>query len=432
MPLLDLSLVTKTFLTLLEERLPLYPDWPAATAINVSPASPDAASAGSHALNFYLYHAREDAHTKSQDWQTDEDRPLRFKPMGVSLFYLLCPKSNAGQPRDRAFADQLMLGLALKTLHDFAMIDDTTTVDTGGGPKLLMPAAMRGRNNRLRVSLQPKPAEDAPNFWQGGSQPTRLAAYYEVNATLLEPDEPRRRRGRVLTIGVHPFVRGRPLIEGTRNTLTFTIPGEMLPREVTLSPAEVSYGGTFEVFGADLKGDTEELLLSHRDFAEPLAVDASWNMTTTGSVVTAVARPSIGAQDVLPGIYGVFVVATTRGRLPDGSTRDFETYSNQATLAIAPAILALNFVAGLGTIQVDSFEPHAILPPDLVLLAGAAKLTRTAVDPPPAGQFFTPAVGPDIDKIRFRLPAGTPAGTLVPIRLIVRGAESSPRWEIAP
>src|SRR4051812_44386875 len=107
MPLLDIGLVTRTFLSLLEERLPLYPDWPAATPISVMPAAPDAVTAGSHAMSFFLYHVREAAHTKSQDWAMDEPRPLRFKPMGVSLYYLLCPKSNAAQPRDRALADQL-------------------------------------------------------------------------------------------------------------------------------------------------------------------------------------------------------------------------------------------------------------------------------------------------------------------------------------
>jgi len=433
MPLLDLGLVTRTFLTLLEERLPLYPDWPAATPINVNPAPPDGVTTGSHALSFYMYHAREDAHTKSQDWQTGEERPQRFKPMGLSLFYLLCPKSNAAQPRDRALADQLVMGLALKTLRDFAMIDDTTTVDTLGGPKLLMPPAMRGKSNRLRISLQPKPPEEAPNFWQGGSLPTRLAAYYEVNATLLEPDEPQRRHGRVLVVGVHPFVRGRPYIEGTRNSITFTIPGDIAPRSIEMSPAEVAYGDTFEVYGSDLKGDTTELVLSHRDFTDVVPVDPTWNLKTNGSVLTATARAAAGVQPVLPGVYGVFVVATMRSRLPDGSQRDFETYSNQGTLVIAPKILALTFAAGVGTIQVDAFQPHALAAPDLQLFAAIARLTRTTVDPPPAGAFFTPSAPPaDRDKIRFRLPTGTPPGTLMSIRLAVRGAESAPRLEIAP
>lgn len=433
MALLDLSLVTRTFLTLLEERLPLYPDWPAATPVNVQPAPPEGITTGSHALSFYLYHVREDAHTKAQDWQTDDARPLRFKPMGVSLFYLLCPKSNAAQPRDRALADQLVMGLSLKTLHDYAMIDDTTTVDTTSGPKLLMPTGMRGRNNRLRVLLLPKPPEDAPNFWQGGSLPTRLAAYYEVSATLLEPDEIRRSSGRVLVVGVHPFVRGRPHIESTRNKITFTIPGDITPHEIVSSPAEVTYGSTFEVVGTDLKGDTTQLLLSHRDFASPVPVDASWNVTTTGSVLTATAQATAAAQPVLPGIYSAIVRTTMRSKLPDGSSRDFDAESNPATLAIAPRILSVGFAGGIGTISVDSFEPHLFAGNDILLFAGGERLMRSTTNPPPAGTFYTPAAPPAATTtLRFRLPAGTAGGTLVPIRLVVRGAESEPRWEVAP
>ena len=433
MALLDLGLVTRTYLALLEERLPLYPDWPAATTVTAQPAHPDAVTTGSHALSFYLYHVREDAHTKAQDWQTDESRPLRFKPMGVSLFYMLSPKSNSPQPRDRALAEQLVMGLSLKTLHDYAMIDDTTAVETSSGPKLLMPPTMRGRDNRLRISLQPKPPEDAPDFWQGGSLPTRLAAYYEVNATLLEPDEPRRRSGRVLAVGVHPVVRGRPYIEGTRNTITFNIPGELMPREVTASPAEVPFGSDFEIFGSDLKGHSTQLLLTHADFPEPVAADAAWSIRTTGSVLTATAQPAAGAQPILPGIYGVIVKTVLRAKLPDGSTRDFDAYSNQGTVAISPRIVSLVFGAGVGTITVHGFQPHAILQNDILLFTGTEKLTRTTADPPPAGAFFTPSAPPaETDKLRFRLPAGTPSGSFVPIRLVVRGAESPPRWEVAP
>jgi len=432
--LLDLGLVTRTILTLLEERLPLYPDWPAATTISAQPAPPDLVTTGSHALSFYLYHVREDAHTKAQDWQTNESRPLRFKPMGVSLFYMLCPKSNAAQPRDRALNEQLIMGLALKTLHDYPAIDDTTAVDTSGGPKLLMPPAMRNRNNRLRISLQPKPPEDAPDFWQGGSLPTRLAAYYEVNATLLEPDEPRRRAGRALTVGVHVMMRGRPVIEGTRNTVTFSVPGELAPRAITASPGEVPFAADFEIFGSDLKGSRTEMLLTHPDFPDAVAVDAAWNVRTTGSLVTATAQPTAGAQAILPGIYGVLVKTVVRSKLPDGSARDFDAYSNQGTVSIAPGIVMLIFnAAGLGTITVDGFEPHAILQNDILVFAGTEKLTRTTTDPPPAGAFFTPSAPPaQTDKIRFRLPAGTPSGSFVPIRLVVRGAESPPRWEVAP
>ena len=429
MSLLDLSLVTRTVLTLLEERLPQYPDWPTAAPINVQPAPPDAVTTGAHALSFYLYHVREDAHTKAQDWSGDDARPLRFKPMGVSLYYLMCPKSNAAQPRDRALADQLVMGLALKTLHDFAMIDDTTTVDTSGGPKLLMSPGMRGKHNRMRILLLPKPPEDAANFWQGGNLPTRLAAYYEVAATLFDPDEISRARGRVFSLGVHPLVRGRPHVEGTRNHVTFTIPGEIEPRDVTLSPAEVPYGSGFEVFGSDLKGDQTALQLNHPDFANPVPVDAAWNVKTTGEVLSATARPAAGAQPVVPGIYGLFVVTTMRARLPDGSSRDFDAFSNQATLAIAPRIVSITFAGAIGTLTVDSFNPDTLALSDVMLFTGSDRLTRTTTNPPPAGTFFTPVA---TQTILFRLPATIPANSLVPIRLVVRGAESGPRWEIAP
>ena len=97
MALLDLSLVTRCFTTLLGERLPLYREWPAATTLQASAGAPDLVSAP-YALSFYLYHVREDAHTKSQDWGVNDPVPQRFKPMGLTLYYVLSPRSNIADP----------------------------------------------------------------------------------------------------------------------------------------------------------------------------------------------------------------------------------------------------------------------------------------------------------------------------------------------
>lgn len=426
MALLNLSHVTRTLITLLSQRLPEYPDFPGGATLTVSPAAPDVVT-GTHALSLYLYHLREDAHTKTQDWGNDGDYPLRFKPMGVTLHYLLSPRSNSAVIEDRAYTDQLLMGMALKTLHDFPYIDDTTTVNTTGGPVLLMPAGMRGRGNRLRVLLRPTPPEDAADFWQAGAQPMRLAAYYEVGATLIEPDVPTRRTGRVFAYGVHTFVRGRPIVEGTRANVTFTIPGESDARSVETSPAEVAFGNEFQVFGADLRGDRTVLFLNHRDFAEPVEADAAWNVTSDGGALTATARAAAGAQAVVPGIYGVLVRTTARRSMSDGSQRDFDLWSNEAPLAISPSITGVAFAAGVGTITLDGFDANALPQNDVSLFAGATRLMRVNAAPAD-GQFRT--VAPNL--IRFRLPAGTVPGTLVPLRLIVRSAESAPRWETAP
>ena len=209
MALLDLSLVTRCFTTLLGQRLPTFPVWPAATTLLASGGPPDLVNAP-HGLSFYLYHAREDAHTRSPDWGVNDSVPQRFQPMGLTLYYLLTPRSNLADPHLRALAEQLIFGLALKTLRDMPLIDDSSTVLTTGGPVLVMPPGLRGRDNRLRITLMPTPASEATQVWQTGSQPLRLAAYYEVSASLIEADEATTRRGRVLMVGVHSFVRGQP------------------------------------------------------------------------------------------------------------------------------------------------------------------------------------------------------------------------------
>lgn len=431
MALLDLSLVTRCFTTLLQERLPTYGEWPAATTLLVSAGAPDLVQ-GPHALSFYLYHVREDAHSKSQDWGADDRVPQRLRPMGLTLYYLLAPRSNLADANLRAMADQLMLGLALKTMRDVPVIDDATTVDTLGGPVVLMPVALRGRDNRFRALLQPTPASDAVQYWQAGTNPLRTAAYYEVAATLLEADEPQTRSGRVLMVGLGVGVRGKPHITATSNTLTFTPPGALDPRSITAAPAEVPFGGTLEIRGTQLRGESTALLLDHRDFAAPLAVDASWNLSGDSSRLGATVQRTIGAQALVPGIYGAIVRTTTRQRLPDGSERDFDATSNESAFAIAPAIVGVTVAGNVLTVKVDNFEPHLLAPSDLLVFAGSTRLALATTAVPAAGQFITPSTPALKNTIRFVFPAGTVPGSVLPLRLIVRSAESGPWWEMVP
>ncbi|SMC19732.1 Protein of unknown function [Andreprevotia lacus DSM 23236] len=429
MALLDLSLITKTVVNLLEQRLPLFADWPASATLEVSPAPPDAVS-GDYALSFYLYHLREDAYTKGQDWETNDGTPQRYKPMGLTLNYVLCPRSNMAQPAKRAYADQLVMGLAVKTLHDYPVIDDNTMIDLGlGGMVQALPLALRGQGNRLRISLRPVAVEESSQYWQSGTQAMRMAAYFEISAALLEPEVLQTRAGRVLGLGVHAQTRGRPVIDTTRNTVQFNIPGDPSLHEVDIAPAEVAYGQPFSVLGSELGNSQSQLLIGHADFAAPVVADAAWGLAGNGTVLTATAQPTASAQALLPGIYSVQVRTVDRVTLPDGSQRDFDSISNPAPLAIAPRISAISFGGGgLGTLMLDGFDPSALGSSDLQCYAGASKLTRVAAAPA-AGQFW-PRSGPN--RIEFKLPAGITTGSLVPLRVIVRGAESGPNWGVAP
>lgn len=431
MALLDLSLVTRCFTALLGERLPMYGEWPAATTLLASAGAPDLVQAP-YALSFYLYHVREDAHTKSQDWSVEDRMPQRFKPMGVTLYYLLAPRSNLADPHQRALADQLVLGLALKTMHDLPVIDDTSTVATLGGPVTLMPVGLRGRGNRFRALLQPTPVSDAVQYWQAGTHPLRSAAYYEVAATLLEADAPQTRSGRVLMVGLNVGVRGKPRIDSTGNTIVFTPPGALDPHRIDSSPAEVPFGGTLEILGNHLQGDATALLLNHRDFATPIAVDAAWSLAGDSARLTATVQSTIAGQPVLPGIYGAIVQTTARQRLPNGTQRDFDATSNESAFAIAPTIVAVVVSGNVLTIRVDSFEPHLLADADLLVFAGTTRLARTSTAVPAAGQFVTPSTPALKNTIRFVFPAGTVPGSVLPLRVVVRSAESGPWWESVP
>ena len=100
MALLNIGQVTETIITILSSKIPTYADWPMATTLTASPAAPDLVNAN-YALSFYLYHVKEDAHTKSQDWQVNDEYPLRYKSMGVTLYYISVSYTHLTLPTKR-------------------------------------------------------------------------------------------------------------------------------------------------------------------------------------------------------------------------------------------------------------------------------------------------------------------------------------------
>jgi hypothetical protein len=426
--LLDLSLVSEALVRLLRLQLPQYGILPGTATLNVSPAPPDLVK-GDYALSLYLYHVREEAHTKGQNWGTNDGVPLRFRPMGLALYYLLCPRSTTADVDARTVADQQLMGLALKALHDNPTLTDSSSVTTGGGPQLVFPAGLRGFDNRLHLHLQPVPPSEAPQFWQAGSQPLRLSAYYEVTAVLLEPEELTSRPTRVLTVGALAFARGTPRVDSSANVVSFAVPTDPLPRSVTFSPAEVTYGDRFTLRGADLKGNHTGLVLNTRRFSTAVEVDpAAWKLQTDGTSLSVEIQTMAGAVPVLPGLYTVTVRTVQRKRLPDGSARDFDWFSNAAAISIVPRITAVVVAAGAFTLTVPDFD-LTVLNPDaeVQLYVGAAKLASTA-GAPAAGEFRIQ----NTHHLRFRCPAGSATGDWLPVRLMVLGAENAPLWIQVP
>ena len=92
MALLNLSLVTEALIRLIRLQVKDSPAWSGAEP-PVSPLPPDKVTGGG--LGLYLYHLTEDAQYKNLPAPAGNTPPVRYTPMGLTLYYLLSAHSAA-------------------------------------------------------------------------------------------------------------------------------------------------------------------------------------------------------------------------------------------------------------------------------------------------------------------------------------------------
>lgn len=423
--LLDVALVTQTLTSLIQKHVTASPEAGKVTPLSVSPLPPDKLT-GDHAIGLYLYHIVEDPQYKNLPPLSDEEPPVRYTPMGLNLHYLLTAHSDS-LGATGVENEQTMMGLAMKALHDYPVIDDTT--DIGGK---VFPVALQGTDNRFRVVLQPLQHSEAMTYWTAGNQPLRLAAYYQVSVVLLEPEPTRSRRGRVLTYGVFAFTRGGPRLDGSKSTVTFTVPGEATPRTVEVQPAQASITDHITFFGSGLVGDQTTLLLKHRRFPQPIEVGATWGVVARDSEIFAVVQPMADTFTIVPGMYSAIVKVTERRLMPDRTFRVFVKTSNETPFVVAPRITSILPPDGLLRVAVQGgvFQDATGISADAVeLFVGPQRVPLKAAATLNPGEFEVV----DASTVRFRYPVpGVLSGAVVPLRLIVNGAESAPHWVTVP
>jgi hypothetical protein len=427
MALLDLGKVTKTLLRVIEEEFKLMSSvWPPApgTVLEASPMPPDKLS-GENAVGLYLYHVAEDPELKNAVWQGRPKTPLRFTPMALRLHYVLTTHSDL-EGSTGPLREQLMMGIAMKALRDYPVVDDATRVN---GVSVLEPGLM-GAGNRIRISLQPVKHTEAVTYWTAGSSPLRLSSYYEMAVVLLEPDEPTTGGGRVLAYGINTLLGGAPRLEASRGRLSFRIPGETVDRTLELQPAQAAAGDEVTFHGTDLAGDAVTLLIRHATWPAPREVDAAWGGVFTPERAFVTVQSTIDGVPVPPGTYEAMVRSTKRLELPGGGTRNLDRLSNAVPFVVTPGILpgaagvGTPDASGLFTITGSGYTPTT----EVRAYIGDAQLTPGTPGALGPGQFAV--MGPT--SVELRIPASVPSGSTVAVRLIVNGAESPPRWVVAP
>jgi hypothetical protein len=153
MPLLDLSLVTQTFVRLLDARVKeLLAQNPAITAVDrssvqVCPLAPGQLT-GDASIGWHLYHAADDPHLQSFRPPLPGAAVVGDQPMAWRLHYLLSTRSDLPDAQGAAHREQALLGLAMKALHDYPVIDNATRVGAIG----VVPDPLVGADICLRIT----------------------------------------------------------------------------------------------------------------------------------------------------------------------------------------------------------------------------------------------------------------------------------------
>jgi hypothetical protein len=346
--------------------------------------------------------------------------------MGLNLYYQLSANSIL-EDGTGAYNEQLMMGIAMKALHDYPLINDSTQIN---GQTVFAPG-LRGKDNCIKIMFQPVPYNEAVYYWTAGAAPIRLSAYYELSVIFLEPEETRSYTGRVLMYGNYIFTEGQPRIIASQNILTFTVPDQTLPGQVKLQPAQVPPGNSMDLFGTGFSGDSIDLLLLNARWAERAVATPGWNPVRAAANQLTI---TVGEQatleisgtlvDVLPGMYSAQVVVTRNISLSGGDIRQFRNVSNQFPFVISPRVDSIAFPPGnIVTVNGYLFQHPDLPAEDIEVYLGAERIIRDTGAFAP-GEFRVTAP----NTLEINLPAGLPSGQYLPLRILISGAESPPNW----
>ncbi len=413
MAVLDLSKVTDAIRRLIAEGVASSAAWSPNPAPDVLPLPPEHITG--EALGLHLYALGENGHFKNPVG------PVASHPLALDLYYQLTAHGQPATPTLQSVQrEHLLLGLAMKVLHDFPTLDSTLTVN---GVQIFTAVGLSD-DNVLRVELQTVEPEQAVTWWTASSESVRPSAYYQVAVAFLEPEPAPAAAPPVLGRSILGFVGTAPYVEGTEASHLLALPGQA-PQTITVSPAQIEPGGSFTITGSGLGGDPT-VTLSHEAWAEPAALaGGSYLAAGDREELTVGVDPVVGGNTVLPGLYAVRVIRHDIRRLDDGSERDFPQASNEGVVLVVPAVTSLATPPGPYEVTGGPFEHSGIT--SVRVLVDGIELTATAAAPV-AGEFQVV----DAQTIEFRLPTDPPSGASVRLRLIVNGVENLPFWFTAP
>lgn len=425
-------------------------------ALNITVMPPESVS-GSDTINLHLFHVVEDPATRNRPGPA-ADAPIATNPLALNLFYILTAHHEVNQIFDAETQHHLM-GLAMKTMHDFPRIDDSVTFDRGGVlPEPVLPPALVGTQSRLDIIQRPITPEDAINFWSAESSATvRLAAYYEVRTLFLEPEAAESVSGTVYDVGLFVEVGGPPVLTRATSQIMFTPPPAtgLGPQTVTADPARASFAPDLAPSPAEIRiagsamgtqPDTR-IVLRNTDWIaldptlESAEIDSAlnpdWAPTVVGETASFNFRPTLRVSeaggvrlvDILPGNYQVSLRVRQEMPGPGGTTRVTDSESNRLNVSLGAHIANVTPPGGNGRMVLELTPEFTLDDPalDYALSIGGTVYDLTGafsgVAADDAGLFLPVPTGLEFHPL---FDATVPG--FHHVRLWVNGAESQPYW----
>lgn len=421
MALLDLSLVTRSLVRLVKLAIESSPAFPG-PSLTVTSRPPDVlqGDGGANVVSLYLFHATEQAAYKNKTWPGRPNSPIKYSPLGLDLYYIVTARSDLADELG-PYREQLLMGLALKALHDFPIIEDNTMI----GTDLILEPNLVGDENKLRLALRHVPVNEAVSYWTAGSQAARFSAYYEVSVVLLEPEEPGTGNGRVFAYGVDVLAGGLPRLTGSRSTIRFTLPTETTPREIVVMPGQGAIGDEITFLGSGLSG---AIALRVRGAGWLEMAGAAWGVHGDADHVFATVQADVNGEPMIPGTYAAAISVTTQGVRSDGSTFTTTRFSNEVPFVAMPSVNASAVVNDAFTITGGLFaDPRTPAIVDVLVRVAVGGIQLAAM-PQPLDPGTFEVTSPTM--LTVRLPPGMVPGQPLQIRVEVQGAEAAPAWVV--
>jgi hypothetical protein len=410
--LLDLSALTAFFVKQLTQAVTNSPmvDKPTITVSGSSPDSVRQATDGGCQLTFYLRNA---------PVVGPRSMPIPFQPLSLNLYYLLTAYANAN-----AEQEQQAMSIALLWLYTHPLLHNVV-LNNVAAP-----------HNQFTVTMQPESADELSRLWQSMTTAARLSAVYRVAVVFMTSEEPKEDAKKVETFNVVVDPAELPFgldgeVTGTERRVTYRAPTASGPTTFVRSPATVSPGQTFHLWGSHLGlAPSDHLYLLGAGIANDVDV-TDWIVANVdakppasnpaGSRLTIRLPATVGTppgDSPVPGVYQLR--AGTDGVPP--------FRSNTTPFCIAPSVTgplpgSPVFLPpsspGVFSVTGAGFD-NAVTD----VLLGTVSLNRRQ-----AGDTLTPGdfLASSASVVDFQTPATLPPGNY-PLRIRVNQIEADPAW----